>query len=325
MPNKYPEKKGWRVPKQRYKISNWPEYNEALRQRGNIEVWLSDTAIENWYEKDRVNNGTGASKKFTDFAILMCHEIRQVFRLPLRQCEGFINSLFTLKKLPMRSPDYTTLSKRLAVLNIQSPRYKKTDSPETGVVAVAIDSTGLKRFGRDEWRQEKHKISAKRSWRKLHIAVDDKHIIHGAALTDRFVADESVVADLIEQIAIRVDCVTADGAYDSDAVYKTLSTQFPDADIVIPPHCKSVYQSHHHAQRNRNLQEIKTFGRMNWQRVRNYGKRNYSELAIQRYKRILGNTLHTRELPRQESEVMIGCGILNKMTGLGMPESYRIT
>ncbi len=77
------------------------------------------------------------------------------------------------------------------------------------------------------------------------------------------------------------------------------------------------------AQRNRNLQEIKTFGRMNWQRVRNYGFRSYSELAIQRYKKILGNRLHAKDLSRQKNESMIGCGVLNKMTSLGMPASYR--
>lgn len=63
---------------------------------------------------------------------------------------------------------------------------------------------------------------------------------------------------------------------------------------------------------------------MNWQRVRNYGKRNYSELAIQRYKKILGNKHHARKLSRQKNEAMLGCGILNKMTRLGMPASYRI-
>jgi len=76
-------------------------------------------------------------------------------------------------------------------------------------------------------------------------------------------------------------------------------------------------------QRNRNLQEIKTFGRMNWQRVRKYGNRNYTELCIQRYKKILGNKLHARELSRQKNEGMIGCGILNKMAGLGIPQSQR--
>lgn len=324
MPNKYPEKKGWRVPKQRYKINNWPEYNEALRQRGNIEIWLSEEAIDNWYETERVNNGTGAPKIFTDFAITICHEVRQVFKLPLRQCQGFLNSIFAIKQLPIACPDYSCLSKRLAELNIKLPRYKKTDGPEKDIVAIAIDSTGLKRFGRDEWHQDKHKISAKRSWRKLHIAVDNKHIIHGAELTDKFVSDVSVVADLVEQITVSVDCVTADGAYDSSAVYDTLSTCFPNADIVIPPHNDSVYQQNNHPQRNRNLQEIKTFGRMQRQRNRGYGQRNYSELAIQRYKKILGNKLHGRDLSRQKNEAMLGCGILNKMTGLGMPVSYRV-
>ena len=75
MPNKYPAKKGWHVPKQNYKISNWSEYNDALRQRGNIEIWLSDEAIELWYEANRVYDGTGAPKKFSDFAITICHEI----------------------------------------------------------------------------------------------------------------------------------------------------------------------------------------------------------------------------------------------------------
>jgi hypothetical protein len=96
MPNKYPEKKGWHVPKQKYKLSNWSEYNDALRQRGNIEVWISKDAVEQWYEKDRVYTGEGAPKRYTDFAIIICHEIRQVYRLPLRQTQGFINSLFKI-------------------------------------------------------------------------------------------------------------------------------------------------------------------------------------------------------------------------------------
>lgn len=56
------------------------------------------------------------------------------------------------------------------------------------------DSTGLKGFGRDEWHQEKYKVSPKRSWRKLHIAVDDEHIIHACGLTDKFVSDDSALA-----------------------------------------------------------------------------------------------------------------------------------
>ena len=63
---------------------------------------------------------------------------------------------------------------------------------------------------------------------------------------------------------------------------------------------------------------------MNWQRAREYGKRNHSELAIHRYKIILGNHLHARTLSRQKQETMMGCGVLNKMTGIGMPVSFKI-
>ena len=310
-------------------MSNWGEYNQSLRRRGNIEVWLSDDAIEQWYEMERVYDGTGTPKIYSDFAIIVCHEVRQVYRLPLRQCQGFINSLFSLMNIPLTCPDYSTLSKRLSLLNIKVPRYtlkgtgKKLNQPDEEVAAIAIDSTGLKRFGRDECHQEKHKVSAKRSWRKLHIAVDNKHIIHGTELTDRFVSDDQVVNELINQIEHEVNQFTADGAYDKSPVYEAISNKFTEADIIIPPDSDAVYNKNNHAQRNRNLQEIKTFGRMNWQRVRGYGRRNYSELGIQRYKKILGNKLHAREMSRQKNEAMIGCGILNKMTGLGMPQSYR--
>ena len=96
MPNKYPNKKGWKVPKQKHKVTNWSEYNAALKRRGDITVWLSDDAIAQWYEKDRVYNGSGTPLLYTDFAIITCHEIRQVYRLPLRQTEGFINSIFAM-------------------------------------------------------------------------------------------------------------------------------------------------------------------------------------------------------------------------------------
>jgi len=157
----------------------------------------------------------------------------------------------------------------------------------------------------------------------LHIAVDNKHIIHGCDLTDRFSSDCRSVEKPAEQVNCDVNHVTADGAYDKNPVYDILSKYFKKAEIVIPPDSDAVYDKNNHIQRNRNYQEIKTFGRMNWQKVRRYGRRNYSELAIQRYKKILGNKLRARELSRQKNEAMIGCGILNKMARLGMPASYR--
>ena len=165
MPKKYPDKKGWKVPKQKYHVTNWSAYNNALRRRGSIDLWMTEDAINQWYEKDIVNIGTGAPTKFSDLAIIVCHEIRLLYKLPLRQCEGFINSIFTLKRIDIRCPSFSCLSKRLAELKIKSPRYKATDKPDDNVAAIAIDSTGLKRLGRDEWHQEK--IHFESCWPKI--------------------------------------------------------------------------------------------------------------------------------------------------------------
>lgn len=324
MPYKYITNKGIEIAKQKHQVNNWSNYNTALRKRGSIEVWLSQEVIDRWYNSDLTYDGAGAPELYSNIAIITCHEMRKVYRLPLRQCQGFIDSLFKIQKLNIRCPDYTLLSRRLSNLNINCPRYRRTDLPDNKIAAIAIDSTGLKRFGRDEWHQEKHKVSGKRSWRKLHIAVDDMHYIQGATLTDRFASDDKTVVEVVDQIDVEVGHFTADGAYDKNPVYNDLSERFPDADVVIPPNKNAVYNKNNCALRNRNILEVECFGRMVWQQARNYGQRNYSELAIQRYKRILGNNLQSREFSRQKQEVMIGCGILNKMNNLGMPESCRV-
>ena len=324
MPNKYAESKGWNVPKQKHRVKNWSEYNKSLKSRGRIEVWLSDDAINLWYEKDTKYDGTGRPKVFSDFAIIICHEIRQVYRLPLRQCQGFIDSLFEIGNIPLKAPDYTCLSKRLSSLNIKSPRYKRTQKPDASIEAIAIDSTGLKRFGRNEWHQEKHKVSAKRSWRKLHIAVDDKHYIHAVELTDRFISDTEIAEELIDQIDTTIEHFSADKAYDSNKIYELLHEKYPDIIIAIPTKKNAVCGRSNHDARNATLMLRNHVGMMQWQKIMEYGRRNKSELCIERYKVILGNKMHAREMSRQKQESIIGCGILNKMTSLGVPESYRI-
>ena len=323
MPKKYPEKKGWKVPKQKFKVTNWSEYSESLRQRGNITVWLSDEAISQWYEIDRTYDGTGAPRLYTNFAIVTCHEIRLVYKLPLRQCQGFIDSLFHLMGIPLLCPDFSLLSKRLGELGIEVPWYKKTDKPDEAIHAIAIDSTGLKRFGRGEWHQAKYELSSKASWRKLHLAINQDHYIEACILTDRFSHDDQQVKALLGQIDEPIDHFSGDGAYDETPVYAAITEHSPKADVVIPPRAGAVESDKSATLRNRNIVEIKTHGRMQWQKTRQYGRRNYSELGVHRYQRTFGDTMHARDFPRQQQEAMIASGALNKMTSLGMPHSHR--
>lgn len=323
MPYKYLQEKGIPIKKQKYRVSNWSEYNASLRRRGDIEIWISKNVIDSWYISNRVYDGTGAPDLYNDTAIIAIHELRKVLKMPLRQVVGFVNSILRMLGLKIKCPDFGTLSKRLKRLGLKSPRYKKHEKPDNDIAVIAIDSSGLKRFGRDEWHQEKHKVSAKRSWRKIHIAVNGKHFIEGSTLTDRFVNDSQEVDPLLKQIGNPIGGFMADGAYDNNGTYSKVCEHSPTADIVIPPDKNAVYNDNNHEQRNRNIIEIKVNGRMAWQQDHDYGKRNYAELAIQRYKRILGNALQSREFTRQKQESIIGCSVLNKMTSLGMPISYR--
>jgi hypothetical protein len=89
-----------------------------------------------------------------------------------------------------------------------------------GSLHVLIDRTGLEVFGAGQWLVEKHGAKSRRTWRKLHLAVDaGSGIIVAQALTDQHADDPSQVAPLLEQIDGRIVRVTADGAYDGASSY----------------------------------------------------------------------------------------------------------
>jgi hypothetical protein len=76
-------------------------------------------------------------------------------------------SIMRLLGLDLPVPDHTTFSRRSADLTVA-----KALSTAGGPVNVVIDSTGLKVFGAGEWQREKHGGKERRTWRKLHLAVD---------------------------------------------------------------------------------------------------------------------------------------------------------
>jgi hypothetical protein len=252
---------------------------------------VSQDVIDKWYEKDRIYDGTGTPHLYSDMAILTVHEIRQVFKLPLRQCEGLVNSLFRLMNTDLHCPSYSVMSKRLKKLNLKQPFYRKSHINCNDIKAVAIDSSGLKCFGYDEWHIEKYQIQEKKAYKKLHLVVDHRYIIQSSDLTDSHTQDQSIVENLIAPIKVKVKVkhITADGAYDNNPTYKILTNKFPCADIVIPPQNGEEENKKNEFYRNRNILEVKYYEHIGWQKRREYGKRNNSELAIHRYKRILGS------------------------------------
>jgi hypothetical protein len=139
----------------------------------------------------------GGQPSYSDLAIETGLMLRLAFHLPLRQTEGLMTSIFELLEVALSVPDHSTLSRRAMKLTSISKGCRLPDGP----VHLLIDSTGLKVFGAGEWLQERHGARARRTWRKLHLAVDaDTGTVMASILTGNDVGDPSQVAPLLDQI-----------------------------------------------------------------------------------------------------------------------------
>jgi Transposase DDE domain len=191
----------------RYRIRNWPQYEAGLKRRGDLTLWLDQAAIAGWHASRRTTPGGQAL--YSDLAIELVLTLRLVFHLGLRQAEGFAISVLGLLGLDLPVPDHTTLSRRGRTSANRRPHVVPH-----GPLHLLIDSTGLKLFGRGEWNDEKHG-RARRSWRKLHLAVDaETGEIVASVLTGKEAGDAGQVPVLLEQVEGEIASVMADGAYD---------------------------------------------------------------------------------------------------------------
>ena len=90
---------------------------------------------------------------------------------------------------------------------------------------------------------------------------------------------------------------------------------------MILPDKTAIYSNKSHKQSNINILEITMLSAWRGKILKNMIK-NYSELAIRRYKRILYNTVQAKEFIMQQQEFTICCSVLNKMISIWMPASY---
>src|ERR671913_337263 len=195
----------------RYRIRNWPQYEAGLKRRGDLRLWLDQAAIGGWHASRRTTPGGQA--RYSNLAIELVLILRLVFRLGLRQAEGFASSVLRLLGLDLPVPDHTTLSRRSHGFANRRPQVAPC-----GPLHLLLDSTGLKLFGKGEWNGEKHG-RARRSWRKLHLAVDaETGEIVATVLTGKEAGDAGQVPALLKQVQGKIASVLADGAYDGDPV-----------------------------------------------------------------------------------------------------------
>ena len=158
------------VYKTKYRVGNWREYERALVERGDVTLWLSADATDTW--RPSPSGRPGGQKRFSDLAIETALTLRFVFRLPLRQTEGFLRLVLFLMDVHLEAPDHTTLSRRSQHLAIELSRL-----PAKGPIDLIVDSTGLSIVGEGEWAAAKSGRRGKRGWRKLHFGVDRSSVI----------------------------------------------------------------------------------------------------------------------------------------------------
>jgi hypothetical protein len=321
LPFKYHAEHRHRVPKARYRVTNWAEYDASLRQRGSLTMWFTDEAIRAWRAEPRTT--PGGQPQYSALAISTALTMGMVFGLALRQTEELIGSVIGLLGLDLAAPDHSTLSRRAKTLEL--PQLRRAGA---GPLHLLVDSTGLKLGGAGEWLIEKHGTTRRRSWRKLHIGVDAASgEIVAVAVTRKEIDDAAMADALLDQIADPIASFTADGGYDQDQVTEAVADRHPDAAVIVPPRAGAVASASAETaptQRDRHLQMIADRGQMAWQNASGYNQRAKVEASIGRYKRVIGDALRSRTDRTEATEVALAAAALNRMLAFGRPNYVRI-
>jgi hypothetical protein len=123
MPYKFNESRRHKIPKAKYWVTNWPEYDAALVKRGSLTVWMTEEAIAAWQAP--ATGKRGGQPIYSAIAIETSLALRLVFQQPLRQTEGLLRSIAGVLKINIAIPDQTTLSRRGGGLTILPRRIDR--------------------------------------------------------------------------------------------------------------------------------------------------------------------------------------------------------
>jgi len=302
--------------KRQYRVRNWPDYNKALVSRGSLTLWIDTRTTDTWLDHDCPAR-RGRRRTYTDAAILCALLLREAYHLPLRSTQGLVSSVLRLMQLSLASPHYSTLCRRARCLELSLAAPQK-------IKHLVIDSTGLKVYGEGEWQVRTHGKAKRRTWRKLHISMDaSTHQVTATSLTNKDLLDRNAISGLLEQTVTAIERVCADGAYDFEQCYRAIKRR--EAIALIPPRRDAVIRGKSpFEQRDENLRGIRQHGRKQWKKKSTYHKRSLVECAFFRLKTIFSDRLRARRMETQSAEARIRCMAMNRMSKLGMPESYLV-
>ena len=288
---------------------NWSEYNKQLVNRGNIFLWIDKTLLDEWVVKKKKKGRPAFSPAVIQAGLF----IKRFYKCPFRALQGFLNSLIGIMKQKVSSPHYSLFCKRAEEVSALLPKISKTKSTE-----LILDSSGLKIKGEGEWKDKVHRSKTRKSWIKLHIAIDPQtQEMTASVVSDETVGDPSAAFSLIDQAPGSVKTVYGDGAYDRKSLRKHLFEK--GIDPCIPPRRGGkLHKEEFMRPRNDALLAIRGLGNDEeafslWKKLSRYNKRSLVESAFSRLKTIFGNRLNSRKLGNQKAEILFQLHALNRM------------
>jgi hypothetical protein len=302
--------------KQKFRVTNWAEYDRALVRRGDINVWFAEDFLNTGW----LSPATGKRGKPTVYsagAIKALLVVKAVFSLTYRSLEGFARSLLKLMNLDLPVPDHSHISRRASDLEVTITRRPATEPRH-----IVVDSTGVKIYGEGEWKVRQHGVSKRRTWRRVHFAVDaDSKDVVGVEVTTVDWVDCEVLSGLLEQIKEPIGQVDGDGAYDTREVHDAIAAR--GAKAAIPPRENAVAWEENHP-RTLIVAAVAELGMAGWKKESGYHRRSLAENAMYRFKQLFSDRLASRQFETQVTEVHARVAAMNMMTSLGMPISIRV-
>ena len=301
-------------------MTNWAEYDAALRQRGSLTVWFTDEAIAAWRAVPRttrggqplLGSGDQDSPDTPGGVPAGAPADRGLDRLDPAAPRPGLGGAGSLDREPARRNPGS--AKAVSEL-------RKTCSPAGRQHRPAFVRT--RRVADRE-----HGTRRRRSWRKLHIGLDAASgQILASELTSSDVDDGSQVEPLLDQITAPLASFIGDGAYDQAGIYDTIAKREPDAEVIVPPRSTAILSETAEiapTQRDRHLQSIVEHGRRGWQKRSGYTRQALAETSISRFKRVIGDGLRSRTDRRRAAEIAIAVHALNQMLAFGRPKTVRI-
>lgn len=310
-----------------YRVTNARAYNQSLRKRGMINLYVPDGDLKAQFINAKVRTAgvSGRQPTYTTAYIELIYTFYRLFGWGMRQTTGYMEDFWAMRGLDIPVPSFGQLCDRFAALEVSVTQRcvqlaRRLARGEA--ISLIVDSTGLS-FGRaSEWYEEKYGHKAMRTpWRKMHLSIDADMNVHAIRITTTEVSDSEAM-DAVLAAGAPLDRVIADGAYYSIGRAEALS-RAGVTPVIPPPAHAVVHGSEDTGWHDHVVGYIKEKGIYAFHEKYGYGLRALVEAQISRVKRCVGERLLTQKIASQENEGVVIANIINLWNSFGRPVSVK--